>query len=353
MIFLGDTAVPFDMEPRIDKIPEVFANNAVIANLEGTICSREQASLSENRLFNTDAVFAFMRSCGVDAVTLANNHIMDVPEAFSGTLEALRQNGLGYVGAGENAAEAARELVMDDNGVRTVVAAFGWNVISCVYAGKNTPGVNPMEYDNVIRTVRRLREKYQEDRLVTILHWNYELEKYPLPAQRRLARELIDMGVYAVVGHHPHCVQGIETYKGKTIAYSVGNFFIPQGVYMNGRLKFPEYASEEMALEISDGGVNVHRFGYDAQEQTLSFCGSEQVCDSARIKELTPFDGMSDKEYVKWFRKNRAKKKLLPVYTDYSKRFGNGIKDTFVLSRQRMINALFASGVKNRSGVKN
>ena len=352
MIFLGDIAVPFDMEPRIDKIPEAFAGNAVIANLEGAICSREQASLSESRLFNTESVFAFLQKCSVNAVTLANNHIMDVPDAFDGTLRALEQNDLGFAGAGASTDEAARELVIDDNGVRTVIAAFGWNVISCVYAGKNSPGVNPMEYKNVVGMVEQLIEKYPGDRIVPVLHWNYELEKYPLPAQRKLARELIDMGVYAVVGHHPHCVQGIEFYKDRPIAYSVGNFFIPQGVYMNGRLRFPEYASTEMALEISDGGVNVHWFEYIEDGHELRFTGSENACDSEKVRELTPFDGMSDREYTEWFKTNRAKKKLLPVYTDFSRRLGDSVKDSFVLTRQKLINALFNSGIKNRRGIE-
>ena len=91
---------------------------------------------------------------------------------------------------------------------------------------------------------------YNEHRIIVLPYWNYELEKYPMPAHGILAQKLIDLGVYAVVGHHPHCVQGIELYAGKPIVYSLGNWFIPQKGYMDKKLQFPEYAKMELGFEV-------------------------------------------------------------------------------------------------------
>jgi len=68
-----------------------------------------------------------------------------------------------------------------------------------------------------------------------LCHWGYEYEQFPLPAHRRLAHALIDAGATVVIGHHPHVIQGIEYYKGKMIAYSLGNFFFPLESYSNSQ----------------------------------------------------------------------------------------------------------------------
>jgi len=60
--------------------------------------------------------------------------------------------------------------------------------------------------------------------VVVILHWGTELAEAPDHAQRAFARALIDAGVDAVIGHHPHVLQGIEKYRNGVIVYSLGNF---------------------------------------------------------------------------------------------------------------------------------
>ena len=57
-----------------------------------------------------------------------------------------------------------------------------------------------------------------------IFHWGNEKEEIPDSNQMTLGRLAIDEGADLVCGHHPHVLQGIETYKGKNIVYSLGNF---------------------------------------------------------------------------------------------------------------------------------
>ena len=64
----------------------------------------------------------------------------------------------------------------------------------------------------------------QCDYTVVYLHWGIEKDEYPQEYQRKLAYACIDAGADLVVGSHPHVLQGFETYKGKLIAYSLGNF---------------------------------------------------------------------------------------------------------------------------------
>ncbi|MCL6446205.1 MAG: CapA family protein [Alicyclobacillus sp.] len=45
---------------------------------------------------------------------------------------------------------------------------------------------------------------------------------------KKIARQTVDLGADMVFGFHPHAIQGIEIYKGKPIAYSLGNFVMDQ-----------------------------------------------------------------------------------------------------------------------------
>lgn len=59
--------------------------------------------------------------------------------------------------------------------------------------------------------------------VVCLVHWGVENSENITDEQRELARWLIDHGVDLVVGSHPHCVQSLDFYHGRPIAYSLGN----------------------------------------------------------------------------------------------------------------------------------
>jgi Bacterial capsule synthesis protein PGA_cap len=65
------------------------------------------------------------------------------------------------------------------------------------------------------------------------IHWGVETKRSPEPFQQEWARKMIDSGADGVIGSHPHVLQGFEYYKGKPIAYSLGNFLFPNYVKGN------------------------------------------------------------------------------------------------------------------------
>jgi poly-gamma-glutamate synthesis protein (capsule biosynthesis protein) len=75
------------------------------------------------------------------------------------------------------------------------------------------------------------------DFVVVFVHWGVERNNYPEEYQRTLATQYIDKGADAVVGCHPHVLQGIEFYKGKPIAYSLGNFWFNNSTKESAMLK--------------------------------------------------------------------------------------------------------------------
>ncbi len=164
---------------------------------------------------------------GTDVVLMANNHVYDYGrDAFLDTLDTLDNAGIPYVGAGRDLKEAETPVCFSVNGVKIayVAASRAEKNIMTPEAGADTPGIlrtyDESEYLDVIR-----KAKSDADYVVASVHWGTEYSNNADTLQKRLAREYIDAGADAVIGSHPHVLQGMEYYKGKPIIYSLGNFW--------------------------------------------------------------------------------------------------------------------------------
>jgi poly-gamma-glutamate synthesis protein (capsule biosynthesis protein) len=72
------------------------------------------------------------------------------------------------------------------------------------------------------------------DFVIAQLHWGMEYELYPTPEQVDIAHAMAELGVDAIVGHHPHVLQPLELYRTVRdpdrvvpVAYSLGNLTNP------------------------------------------------------------------------------------------------------------------------------
>ncbi|WP_313472170.1 CapA family protein [Stutzerimonas nitrititolerans] len=336
MIFLGDVAHPFNVPPSVPIVR--WEKQPAIANLEGGLIDCCEGLSKRSVLFNDPSIIKYFEDLDVKAVCLANNHIFDMVDGLFQTQSNLEVNGIKFFGAGIALPLASEPACLKDNGKEFVVLGFGWSVIQCKLASECTPGVNPYNPFHILDCVKRHRELKPDAILVVMPHWNYELELYPQPAHRQLAIAAIEAGADAVIGHHSHCVGGIEIYKNKPIVYSLGNWWLPQGVFYNGKVSYPELTFTQLALEW-DGAEKIvcHWYQYERSSHTLNYKYSELVEESNRIKELTPFSGFSQDEYIKWFKENRVKKRFLPIYKDYRHTVRNGLRDIFVAFRHPMM----------------
>ena len=158
--------------------------------------------------------------------SLANNHILDFKEpGLNETIGFLSQQGKHWFGAGANKQRAYQPLRLERRGFR---AAF----LGCTRwynATSKDCGTTP---ENVRRLAAIIRKLKSEDYFVTVCpHWNYEHVVYPSPIERKRAMKLIDAGADLIVGTHPHTVQGYETYRGKYIFHSLGNFAFHSSIF--------------------------------------------------------------------------------------------------------------------------
>ena len=185
-------------------------------------------------------------------------------------------------------------------------------------------------------------------KVICYFHWGYELEAYPLPYDRELAHELIDMGVVAVIGCHAHRVQQIEIYKERPIVYGLGNFLFPHNVFWNGRLRFPDFVRQELAFELKDNDEFIaHWFDFDTATNHLQYIGSERIKpNSDAFTGRAEYTGMTDCEYDEFFSVHRHHKKVIPIFRSNESTFSYRMKSDIVKWRGKAIDLLVKMNLK-------
>ena len=222
--FLGNAPTgtfEFPEWPAIKR--EIGEYGFLVGNLE---CCLVDAQCSEQARQQTMAVPAtvagpFLGAIGFSDLTMANNHSLDCgPEAVPVTRASLSAYGMRGFGAGLDKHEAEEIAFVERNGHR--VAFIGACDKSEFYAKSDRAGIAPLEKSQLGQRVRAAAT--QADLVVVALHADLEFSDVPGRWRQRLSRWLIDQGAHLVIQHHPHVLQGIETYNGGVIAYSLGNF---------------------------------------------------------------------------------------------------------------------------------
>jgi poly-gamma-glutamate synthesis protein (capsule biosynthesis protein) len=196
-----------------------------IVNLEAPLTANEP----KNKILKTgphlrmseNTVLPYLKQLKVDAVTLANNHILDYgTNGLLDTFESLRKNKINYVGAGSNLSEAAKPLSLEKDGLRIAILNFCENEWSI--AEPNSPGANPLD---IIDNTNQIKvAKATHDKVICVIHGGHEYFHLPSPRMQKQYRFYADNGADAIVGHHTHCIGGYEVYNDVPIIYSLGNF---------------------------------------------------------------------------------------------------------------------------------
>jgi poly-gamma-glutamate synthesis protein (capsule biosynthesis protein) len=154
-------------------------------------------------------------------VGLANNHILDYgTKGLEDTLNVCHQKNLNTVGAGMSLAEAQEPFIAEVSGIKIAIVAVTEHEFSL--AENNKPGaahLDPIDNHKQIKLAQR-----KADIVIVTIHGGNEYFPYPRPGLRKLCKHYIDLGVEAIICHHPHVPGAYEYYQDKPIIYSLGNF---------------------------------------------------------------------------------------------------------------------------------
>lgn len=200
----------------------------------------------------TEKAVASLRYAGVNMVTLANNHLNDYgADGVLNTIDVCKRYRIGYVGAGANDKQASETYFQTIQGRRFAIINCCEHEFSI--ATSDSPGANhisPIKIYNQISSAKK-----RSDYIIVITHGGHEHFQLPSPRMKELYRFFVDAGADAVINHHQHCISGYEIYKGKPIAYGIGNFCFDRVNTFNdkwndGVVACLEFENENVAIKL-------------------------------------------------------------------------------------------------------
>lgn len=203
-----------------------LAYDAWIANFECPITTRDipyQQQVQDLR-FNCRPEYLPELSKWFTAVTLANNHTdnNDGLQGLQETRQQLERNHIQYTGSYDmGQVDDICEVIAlparisgSQKSVKMPVAVCGY-----MYVVNATPSDEQLA---VMRSYAKVMP------VIAMPHMGVEYRPTAEPAKQSAYRRMIDNGADVVIGAHPHVIQNSESYKGRLIAYSVGNFLFDQ-----------------------------------------------------------------------------------------------------------------------------
>jgi len=226
----------------------IFGADFKFANLESTITDQEIENLVVKDMNDSPKInitkseyrtLVAHNDRKYDLVELANNHILDCGgDGINLTLDALKEDGIGFIGAYETE-EESKQIVTKQIGdikVGFINHTFGVNAkefpegkewlvdMTDFHTGDNA------DISKILHQVEQAKSKC--DLVFLVLHWGLEHELFPHPAQREWAQKFADAGADVIIGHHPHVIQPYELLttgdsKKVPVFYSLGNLTPP------------------------------------------------------------------------------------------------------------------------------
>jgi poly-gamma-glutamate synthesis protein (capsule biosynthesis protein) len=226
-------------------------------NLETPVAPAHSRGTREFLFDAPVALVDALKANGIKIVSSANNHMMDQGWAgFAETREHLRERGMLFAGTGDTAQQSWQPVITEANGIKV-----GWlgmtrwlngnrnpdkddqphvNFFPYPDESKGAPPADKASLDEASVLNAVIKARSQCDFLVISIHWGTEYAPAPRPADVEMAHQMLDAGASVIVGHHPHVLQPVETYKtadgrDTVIFFSLGNFLSNQSrTYVDG-----------------------------------------------------------------------------------------------------------------------
>lgn len=185
-----------------------------VANFEASVPQEHVPTPDNSLTFSVHKRFmSVIKDAGIDMLSLANNHSFDYGEEGYLHTHAVCYS-VGIICGGH-----PYELAT----ISTTSVTIGDTIIGMLFLhGSAVDREDPLFAELMQSLKRETHEQF------VFIHWGVEYETVHSDEQQKLAHYLIDEGIDAVIGHHPHVVQDIEFYRGKPIFYSLGNFIFDQ-----------------------------------------------------------------------------------------------------------------------------
>ncbi len=187
-------------------------NDFNLANLESPVIDNCPTGFTGTFTFCGDTKFLPHLQKNKFFFNLSNNHILNYGQSgLDQTVDYLRQYQIPFVYS---------------HAPKTEFTAYTVNGITFGLLGYDFVTYPQFSQQEIISKVKQYQNEV--DWLIVSLHWGNEYLPQPEIWRIKFAKDLIDAGADLIHGHHPHVWQDPETYNGKLIFYSFGNFIFDQ-----------------------------------------------------------------------------------------------------------------------------
>ncbi|MEI7834129.1 MAG: CapA family protein [bacterium] len=212
--------------------PYLHQADYAVGNLETRMAGAEMGYSGYPRFNSPDELASGLKASGFTMLATANNHSMDM--GWGGivhTLDTLDAAGLAHIGTARSAEERAAPAFVTIKGIRVAFLNYTAETNELPVPKSRPYAVNLLQPEKILADTSKVR-KNGADVVIAVLHFGEEYEPKPNKYQRNIARQLLEGGVDAIIGSHPHVVQPIEKitvqrngapYTG-VVAFSLGNF---------------------------------------------------------------------------------------------------------------------------------
>lgn len=280
LIFTGDIGFDHYMDRKWED--EHLLSDEVLSFLHDTdhlIVNVEGALSAQETGVEKDGVKSLIHSCDPEAAkflskikadiwNICNNHICDAgAKGIEDTLAIASSLGVKTLGAGMNINEASAPIILDEAGGIGLIGV-GYQR-ACRKAGDDTPGC--FSWSDLELIKERITEIKKSCRwCIVVAHAGEEFTALPTPYTRDRYLSYLDMGADIVVSHHPHVPMNYETFPGKAIFYSLGNFVFDTnyqrsqynteyGVFVKLNFTENDFSFEPFGIKIDRETEHIHR----------------------------------------------------------------------------------------------
>jgi hypothetical protein len=254
LIAVGDVIIDREEPASIFKyVANILRSGDItFANCDQVYSNKGYPYISRTHVFRSDPdkTIAALNEVGINVVSLANNHSMDMgPDALLDTVDKLKKSGISAVGVGKNLGEARKPVIIERKGSKIGFLAYGCVGPEKAIATAEQPGYAPVRAWTIYRQVddqpgsppqivtlanrddllnmeddiRKL--KSMVDIVAVSFHWGLHFQPVKIPMYEfEVGHTAVDAGADIILGGHAHLLKGIEFYKGKCIFHGLNDF---------------------------------------------------------------------------------------------------------------------------------
>jgi poly-gamma-glutamate synthesis protein (capsule biosynthesis protein) len=287
MMFLGDVMLdrlvrsrmsatttknfPFN---RVIEAGLFKGRDLIVANLEGPVTKTRRPPEKSIDFAFDPSVVPLLKNIGIDAVSQANNHALDQGRAGADDSRSfLLKQGIAVFGDQVRDDAASAMTIIERQGQK--IALVGFN-----------DSDRPVNREAAAATITEA--KSQADRVIVMMHWGAEYQAKPNTRQTDLAHWLIDQGVDAVIGGHPHWMESVEVYNHHVIAYSLGNFVFDQDWSTETQYGL----AVGLAFDVAGSSLSLYPIRI-TKSQPIPLSGSDRFARLSRLADISD-PGLSD-----------------------------------------------------------